>query len=145
MSAYPFIPKYDFSCDRIGINVTTAVASALAKVAIYDSDTDGRPNQRLTETGDLDCSTTGAKEATVSFDFKEGKQYWIVVRFNSTQALSSYQPYTTPDLDATSIVTSQAKTLTRALTYATAAPASWSYVATEASTAGAPCVWFRLS
>lgn len=145
MSAYPFIPKYDFTCDRIGINCSTALAASNAKVAIYDSDDLGRPNQRLTETGDLDCSTTGAKEATVSFDFKEGKQYWIAVRFSSTQALSSFQPYTTPDLDSGSVSTSQSKTLTRTLTYETSAPASWGYSAAEASTAAAPIVWFRLA
>lgn len=145
MSAYPFIPKFDFTCDRMGINVTTAVAASNAKIAIYDSDTDGRPNQRLTETGDLNCSTIGAKESTISVGFKEGKQYWIVVRTSSTQTLSAFQPYTTPDLDATAIATTQFKTLNQTLAYATSAPATWTYSATDATTVNAAVVWFRMS
>ena len=143
MNIYPFVPKFDFTCDQLGINVTTAVGSSNAKIVVYDSDLNNRPDGRITETGDLDCSTTGVKTATVSIAFKKGKQYWLGVRTNSTQTISAFQPYTMPNLDMTAIATTQPKTLERTLTYATAAPATWGYVATEAATTNAPAIWLR--
>lgn len=143
MNIYPFIPKFDFTANQLGINVTTLIAGALCKIVVYDSDVNGRPDQRITETGTLDCSTTGAKTATVSIAFKKGKQYWLGVRSSSTATISAFQPYTSPNLDMTSIATTQTKTLQRTLAFATAAPASWGYVATEAATTAAPAIWFR--
>jgi hypothetical protein len=143
MNIYPFVPKFDFTCDQLGINVTTAVASSNAKIVVYNSDVNGRPDQLIVETGDLDCATTGVKTATVSIAFKKGKQYWLGVRTNATQTISVFQPYTMPNLDMTAIATAQPKTLQRTLTYATAAPATWGYVATEAATTNAPAIWLR--
>lgn len=143
MNIYPFIPKFDFTANQLAIKVTTLIAGALCKIVVYDSDENGRPDQRITETGDLDCSTTGDKIATVSIAFKKGKQYWLGVRSSSTATISAFQPHTSPNLDMTSISTKQTKTLQRTLAYATAAPATWTYVATEASTTAAPAIWFR--
>ena len=73
MNIYPFIPKFDFTADQLGINVTTAVASSNAKIVVYDSDINGRPDQRITETGNLDCSSTGAKTASGLDRIQEGQ------------------------------------------------------------------------
>lgn len=143
MSIFPFVPRRTFTADRIGINCTTLIASALAKLVIYDSNANGRPNNRLLETGTLDLSTTGAKEATISQVFQRGKQYWLGVRHSSTATISALQPYCAPDLDAGAIGTTMSKTLQRTLAFATAAPASWGYVATEAATTNAPAIWLR--
>jgi len=145
INIYPFIPKFDFTADQLGINVTTAAASSNAKIVVYDSDIDGRPDQRITETGNLDCSSTGAKTATVSIAFKKGKQYWLGVRTSSTQTISAFQPYTSPNLDMAAIATTQTKTLQRTLAFATAAPAAWAYVASEAATTSAPAIWLRVA
>jgi hypothetical protein len=93
MNIYPFIPKFDFTADRLGVNVATAVAGALGKIVVYEADEQGRPAGRITETG-LDFSAVGAKEATVAVSFKKGKQYWIGMRHSSTAVISAWQALT---------------------------------------------------
>jgi hypothetical protein len=140
---YPFSPRADVTLDRLGINCTVAVASALAKIAVYASDANGRPDQRLTETGDLDCSTTGAKLATVSLTLRRGTVYWIGVRHSATATLSSWAALATPDINGGTIVTTARKVLRRTLTYATAAPTSWGFLSSEINAGPATAVWLR--
>jgi hypothetical protein len=140
---YPFSPRADVTLDRLGINCTVAVASALAKIAVYASDANGRPDQRLTETGDLDCSTTGAKLATVSRTLRRGTVYWIGVRHSATATLSSWAALATPDINGGTIVTTARKVLRRTLTYATAAPTSWGFLSSEINAGPATAVWLR--
>jgi hypothetical protein len=126
------------------VNVTTAVAGALGKIVVYEADEQGGPAGRITETGDLDFSAVGAKEATIAVPFKKGKQYWIGIRHSSAAVISHWQAYTSPDLDLTAIATSPNKTLQRTLAYTTAAPATWGYVPTEAAVTRAAAVWMRI-
>jgi hypothetical protein len=140
---FPFSPRADVTLDRLAINVTAAVASALAKIAVYTSDANGRPDQRLTESGDLDCSTTGAKLATVSLTLRRGTVYWIGVRHNSTATLSAWAATATPDINGGGIVPTARKVLRRTLTYASAAPASWAFVSSEINAGPATAVWLR--
>ncbi|PSJ60337.1 DUF2793 domain-containing protein [Mesorhizobium soli] len=145
ISLYPFIPKFDFTADRIGANVTTAVASAQGKIVVYESDARGRPSGRITETGTLDFSTAGAKEATVSLAFRKGVQYWLGLRHSSTATVSAWQPDASPNLDLAAIGTTVNKTLQRTLAFATATPAAWGYVASEAASTSAPAIWMRVA
>jgi hypothetical protein len=140
---FPFSPRADVTLDRLGINCTGAVASTLAKIAVYSSDANGRPDQRLTETGDLDCSTIGAKLATVSLTLRRGTVYWIGVRHNSTATLSAWAATATPDINGGPIVPTARKVLRRTLTYASAAPASWAFVSGEINAGPATAVWLR--
>jgi hypothetical protein len=140
---FPFSPRADVTLDRLAINCTGAVASALAKIAVYASDANGRPDQRLTETGDLDCSTTGPKLATVSLTLRRGTVYWIGVRHNSTATLSAWAATATPDINGGAIVPTARKVLRRTLTYASAAPASWAFVSSEINAGPATAVWLR--
>jgi hypothetical protein len=140
---FPFSPRADVTLDRLAINCTGAVASALAKIAIYTSDANGRPDQRLTETGDLDCSATGTKLATVSLTLRRGTVYWIGVRHNSTATLSAWAATATPDINGGAIVPTARKVLRRTLTYAGAAPASWAFVSSEINAGPATAVWLR--
>jgi hypothetical protein len=140
---FPFSPRADVTLDRLGINVTAAVASALAKIAVYSSDANGRPDQRLTETGDLDCSTTGTKLATIALTLRRGTVYWIGVRHNSTATLSAWAATATPDINGGTIATTARKVLRRTLTYASAAPTSWAFVSSEINAGPATAVWLR--
>jgi hypothetical protein len=140
---FPFSPRADVTLDRLGINCTVAVASALAKIAIYTSDANGRPDQRLTETGDLDCSATGTKLATVSLTLRRGIVYWIGVRHSSTATLSAWAATATPDINGGAIVTTARKVLRRTLTYASAAPASGGFLSSEINAGPAPAVCLR--
>jgi hypothetical protein len=140
---FPFSPRADVTLDRLAINCTGAVASALAKLAVYTSDASGRPDQRLTETGDLDCSTTSTKLATVSLNLRRGTVYWIGVRHNSTATLSAWAATATPDINGGAIATTARKVLRRTLTYATAAPASWGFISSEINAGPSTAVWLR--
>jgi hypothetical protein len=140
---FPFSPRADVTLDRLAINCTGAVASALAKIAVYTSDANGRPDQRLTETGDLDCSTTGTKLATVSLTLRRGTVYWIGVRHSSTATLSAWAATATPDINGGAIATTARKVLRRTLAYASAAPASWGFVSSEINAGPATAVWLR--
>jgi hypothetical protein len=140
---FPFSPRADVTLDRLAINCTGAVASALAKIAVYRSDANGRPDQRLTETGDLDCSTIGAKLATVSLTLRRGTVYWIGVRHNSTATLSAWAATATPDINGGAIATTARKVLRRTLAYASAAPTSWAFVSSEINAGPATAVWLR--
>jgi hypothetical protein len=88
MAVYPFVPNLDIEVDQIIIDVTTGVASALARALIYESDgTNFDPGTRLLQTANYDCSTSGVKVATQSFSFEAGHWYWVGVHNSSTATL----------------------------------------------------------
>jgi hypothetical protein len=84
MDIYPFAPRADLGVDAVSINVTTAVAGALAKVVVYGSDANGRPDSKLGETLDIDCATTGVKTAILSLTLTAGLTYWLGIRHSAT-------------------------------------------------------------
>ena len=92
MYLMPFIPAFDFSCSALGVSVTTAVSSSLARVCVYASGANGRPTgSALVSTIDLNCASTGTKEdATNPYSFTAGTQYWLGVHSSSTQTLRAY-------------------------------------------------------
>ena len=65
--------------DRIGVNVTTAQASANARVGVYDSDEAGYPENLVVESASLDTSTTGVKETTIDVLMRGPARYWAGV------------------------------------------------------------------
>lgn len=143
---FPFVPSADLVADALGVNCTTAVAAALCKVVIYESLSNGRPGSLLLETGTADLSTTGNKILTASVTLYRGRTYWLGVRHSATAALSAWPLQSTPDLNGgTTMVTTARKILRRTVTFATAAPASWNYVASEINAAAASAVWLRMA
>ena len=144
MNLFPYIPPMDMNVSALAINCTTSIASALAKLVVYASDPiTGRPTTRITETGTLDLSTTGAKEAAVLLTLLKGKQYWLGIRHSATATVSALQPHSSPDLDIGAVATNMAKTILRTLAFATAAPATWTYNTTEPATTNAPAIWLK--
>ena len=142
---FPFTARADNALTGLTLNCTTAVASALGKIAVYDSDANGRPNALITETADLDLSTVGTKTATVTLTLRQGRTYWFGVRHSSTATISTWATNATPDINGGStIATTTRKVLRRTLTYATAAPASWVFASAEINTAAAPAVWLKV-
>ena len=85
---YPFVPAVTFTTSALRINVTSAVSSANARILIY-SNVAGtyRPNLKILETTDLDCSTTGEKSFLYSATFTKGEVYWISVYSNSNPTI----------------------------------------------------------
>lgn len=140
---FPFIPRADLSIDRLAVNVTTAVAASLGKIVLYASNASGQPAGLLTETGNLDFSTIGVKEATVALTLRKGVTYWIGVRHSSTATLSAWAAAATPDLTVNAPTTQFRKVLRRTVTFASAAPNPWTYVSSETANAVATAIWLQ--
>lgn len=84
--AVPYIPSQNITTSDLYINVTTSQIGALARVYIY-SDLNCYPNQLLFQSANIDCSTTGIKTLTTTFNFVAGQFYWLVTHTNTgTQA-----------------------------------------------------------
>ncbi|AKU43263.1 hypothetical protein RCRHEA_19 [Rhodobacter phage RcRhea] len=142
---YPWVARGDVVINGLGLNVTTAVAGALAKIVVYAVDANGRPAGRLTETGDLDLSTVGAKVATVSLTLHEGLTYFFGVRHSSTATISAWQPYTTPNLPADSLVVQAMGVYRRNIAWANAAPVTWGWNPAEAAAGNCPAIWLQIA
>ncbi len=141
---YPFTARADNAVTGLAVNVTTLVAAALGKIVVYDSDINGRPNNLLVETADLDFSTIGVKTATVSLTFRQGKTYWLGIRHNSTATLSAWLSTSTPDINGGAPSTTARKVARRTLTYATAATSTWGWASSEINPGQATAIWLKV-
>ncbi len=82
----PFLTGRSRTVDRLAIEVTVGVALGSARVGIYSnsSDTTPAPASLLVDSGALDCSATGLKEATVSQALAGGTLYWLSIFTNNS-------------------------------------------------------------
>lgn len=143
MEISPWRPAYDLLIDKIGINVTTGHNSN-AKIVIYDSDEQGRPRNLIHESADLDCTSIAPLDANLSYRFQRGRQYWLGVRWAGTPTLSANSVSSATVLSCgTTIGTTRYYCLRRSLTYATAAPSTWTYDATEEAASNPVTVFLR--
>lgn len=83
----PFIPAQTITCSALYINVVTLVAGSNAQILIY-SNLNGKPDTKLYQSANLDCSTTGIKTATTTQTFEAGTTYWIGVHTSGIQSIS---------------------------------------------------------
>jgi len=83
LTTFPFIPNQSFTTASFSINVIALLAGANARILIY-SNLNGKPDQKLYESANLDCSTTGIKTATTAFNFVAGVTYWLTTHFSAT-------------------------------------------------------------
>ena len=69
----PLIVGEQTTFTRIGVNVTSALASSEMCLGIYKADGDGRfPSTLILDAGTVDTSTTGEKEITISQTLEPG-------------------------------------------------------------------------
>jgi len=88
LTAYPFIPAQTITCSSLYINVTFLGVGTLAQILIY-SDLNGKPDAKIYQSTDLDCSTIGKKTVTTTQTFTAGNVYWIGVQTSGIQSLTS--------------------------------------------------------
>lgn len=134
MEVAPVVFPRDFAVDRIATRCTTGVAASTIKMIVYASDpTTGWPSTLIHETAALATTTTNTtQEATWAYTFLAGVVYWVGVRHSLTAGLRAIPVAATPSLGLSDVVAANNfTTLRRTLTYATAAPASWGFVAAE--------------
>jgi hypothetical protein len=91
--AVPYMPAQNITTSDLYINVATLAAGALARVYIY-SDLNLYPDQLLFQSANIDCSTTGIKTLTTTFNFVAGQVYWLVTH-TSVGLQASFTSYGT--------------------------------------------------
>ena len=88
MRLFPLWFPYEQAIDRIGVEITGTVATAIARVGFYTS-TNGLPDALLFEAGStLDVSSAGTKTATVSQTLPAGLVWFACV--NQTAVATFY-------------------------------------------------------
>lgn len=145
LDMFPWTCRRTVTVDAVALNCTTGVSAAQAKVAVYSSDANGRPDVLLFETGNADLSTTGVKDLAASYTFLSGHTYWFAVRTDSTAILSSWQAGSTPDINGGAVSTASRRIIRRTVTYASAAPSPWVWSGTQIANANATAVWLRVA
>ena len=136
---YPYIPQVSFSINRLGVYVTTGVASAQVKVVIYDADANGYPNALLYESAAMNVATSSTLvEATMSQTFVAGTIYWLGVRHSSTSTLRAIALGASPAFGTTPTGTAYFTVCRRTLSFATAATDPWVFTNTDRVAGVAP-------
>lgn len=131
LAVVPFTSPVAMSIDRLGIVVTTLASSGTADLHIYECLDNGWPGAKLLSTGTLSTSTTGIKEATISFTFEAGKTYWLGIRAGVAVSvrgvpLSSAKQFGLITADGSG--SSYATALVVSSTFGTAVPNPWGSV-----------------
>lgn len=141
---YPWVPRVSFTCDQAAISCSTAAASAQTRILIYSATTAGIPNALIYESADLDMSTTGNKTASVSsLAIVKGQPLWVGVKNSSSSvAAHAWAIGSTPDIDV-GIMTGNRKVTIANHTYATAAPATWTWNTANHASTPCPAIWLR--
>lgn len=87
--ATPFIPNKTFITSNLYLNVTVLGVGVNGRILIY-SDLNGKPDTKIYESANLDCSTTGIKTATTSQTFTAGVTYYICTQFSGICTANAY-------------------------------------------------------
>lgn len=128
----PYYSSDHLEIDQIGVLVSTAVASSLGKIVIYENGLNNWPDALLFESGNLDFSTTGFKSQALTFTFDAGRQYWLGIRESSTATLRTIAVASAVNLGiAGASGTSYYTVLRRTITFANPAPTNWAFVKTD--------------
>lgn len=85
LMAVPFVSNNDITITRIGVYCAVEDTGIGAVLGIYPSGTDLKPDtENLLDSGTVDFTTPGAKEATVSVAITAGELYWIALSLESS-------------------------------------------------------------
>lgn len=136
ISLAPFIPSFDIiNPTAFGAAVSTAIAGNL-KMLIYDSDKNGKPNNRLFESTEVSTSTAiYVQPPTSGITMYAGRLYWIGTWVSATPTLRGVAVGACRNLgfiSTTGITYTTA--LQRTVTYnsaANSAPNPWAFVTTD--------------
>lgn len=131
---YPFMPAHDVKIDNLDVEVSTAVAASLGRLAIY-SDSAGVPGSLLADgAATIDCATTGRKTATITATtLFAANVYWLAILSSATQ---TYRAIAVGALMPASVTTSLNNTFTgvrQTQAFASGMPASQSGATATAS------------
>jgi len=89
--AIPFIPSSTITISGIRLKVNSSITGSNARILIFDN-LINVPNNKIYESSNLDCSTTGLKTATTSQTFTAGTVYWLAVHYSANQTIAGFTP-----------------------------------------------------
>jgi len=144
-----FYSSQDVNMVELSVGVATAVASALVRVVLYGSTTEGWPHQLLYESADVDCSSNGAKNFAPgsAISIAAATQYWIGLRSNSNPVIRCIPLTSASNLGLPSAnATAYACGLRRSFSFASAAPTTWAFDPSDIPASGnalPPSIRFR--
>jgi hypothetical protein len=111
------------SVATLGLQVTTFIASALAKCVIYEQDPLNAARLILRgQTVDLDCGSNGAKTAALPFTFHSHSRWFLGVHMSSTAAFRAIALPALWPLASHRTSTTQGTVLRYTATYASGPP-----------------------
>lgn len=141
---YPFTARATMDVSALVCRCGTLATGGLAKLVVYSSDALGRPDVLLFESGDLDFSAAGGREAVLSMTIQKGTTYWLGIRTNSTASFWGCGNGSTPAINGgTGSIQTPRASVTRTISYGSAAPATWGWNAGEISNSTPPHIWLR--
>lgn len=143
---YAFSPAKDVTVDGVAIIVASGSAGNNVKAVVYASDSNGRPDALLAESGNMATDSMGTKTASItSLSLVAGNTYWVGIRATATISIQALASSGVPDINGGSPAASLRKTLARTLTYATAAPDPWVWSSAEIGAGAAHHVWLKVA
>jgi len=74
---HPFIPAKAMTLDRIGVQVTAAIAGSNLRLGIYADGGNLYPSSLIVDAGSVSAATTGPKLVTISVAVTAGTLYWL--------------------------------------------------------------------
>jgi hypothetical protein len=81
---------------RVGCNVTTFRNNSNVRIGIYSNGSNGFPSALQLDSGNIATTSTGVKEAVISFTF-DLNLYWIAIVCNANVFLTGYSTTVLPD------------------------------------------------
>lgn len=88
VALWPFVPNNSFAVDQVVLEVVTGFPTGKLSISIYD-DLNGKPNNRLFVSGQIDASIPDYLVTPLNFTFTAGETYWI--GFNSSSIGIEYK------------------------------------------------------
>lgn len=83
MFAIPFVCSETKTWTEIGISCATTEAGVTIRLGIYSSGSDGLPDARAVDAGEIELSTADVLPITISQSLTANTRYWLVALFES--------------------------------------------------------------
>ena len=145
----PVKVEFDCTVDQIEVNVSTAIASSNIKVGIYRSDAAKRPSDMVNESAAVSTATGGIKACVLPSPvmLSKGEVVWVSIRHSHAGVLlSAPQLYACPTIDHGPSATTANKHIAKTgATFASAAPATWTYANGDLVATAAALVALRIA
>jgi hypothetical protein len=136
----PWYTSQPLRIDRIGVGVSTGGAGVIGRCFVYESGSDGWPDQLLWEApDDLSLAANVFVEHEIDLTFDAGRQYWLGVRRSGSATIRAVNTGSAVNLGLNGANgTSYFTILRRTLAMTTPLPTSWGFTPSDLAAGAAP-------